>query len=824
MAEDSAEQFNYPTTILTSKTPEQAALILPNGLNTAYKLIDTDLVRWFKEYRDTVSAYNNGLKTLLKEGSAFFTESNNNGEFANFPRHWNCLLASLQIEQAANQVLISRLDSEIIRPLKDVVEKDVRLSELLVNSSELSEISAGLGHGKSNAEMQWNYKAPQIFQTFEDFKKFETQFLFDIVLNYFQTHNAKLTKGLTNNENSTNYLLKNYKLDNEMKFHLEWLVNNKFVPEKGGFVNQQQQQQEKQINKQNRRLSNLPAYKNHQAEDRNKPSKLKSRVGSIFGRRNKKSKAKNGLNNEAIPETASLQSTPSNVFHTRTSSIISRANSFRRQPTDTSNHGPLPATPTTAHSGTFPSQGQAQQPIEEQPTPQKQLSQPPPIVDSPNVVKYGDSESSSDEEGPEEPGSGRRLSMLQRHDLAPEPEPVQQQSQPFHETRPVEKTALPTLAPPATSQAPLSVPRSRQSSAGKYSFEAGDDQQPISATPRSSVQNVFEPDSAPHSEPSEPIASKDTYPLPPPQPAAPHRERSEVNSQMFHNLPLARESLIQPMTTGGSIPALIPQDTGMSISKTDYFRHFDSSHGLDTKGLNASIADVINANFRDGKLVKSQIIGEIAFTYRPKENEKSLPVEPILVKIPNSYEKLILNNSFVDKLSEDTFKISPALVTSKTLGGLKYVIRLTEAQVPLIVQQVWKYEAHQASLVIKLRLNPSIRTQVTFENLVVSVALKNTVVASSASSKPQGAFNKEKSRITWRYNHPLVLGGDIVEEKLIARFMTNGKGQEDDSGVQLKFLIHDHPIKFTTIYDYNDDNKEIPSVRNVTSGSYNGHA
>ena len=146
------------------------------------------------------------------------------------------------------------------------------------------------------------------------------------------------------------------------------------------------------------------------------------------------------------------------------------------------------------------------------------------------------------------------------------------------------------------------------------------------------------------------------------------------------------------------------------------------------------------------------------------------------------------------------------------------MLKLNEEQVPIIVQQIWKYEDHQSSLMINLRLNTGIEKLV-LNNVVISVALNEDVETLSASSKPQGSFNKDKNRITWRYNQPLVLGGGVREEKLIARFMTNGKGSEHESGVQVKFQLQE-PIKYVSIYE---DGEEIPVVRNMVSGSYSGH-
>ena len=100
----------------------------------------------------------------------------------------------------------------------------------------------------------------------------------------------------------------------------------------------------------------------------------------------------------------------------------------------------------------------------------------------------------------------------------------------------------------------------------------------------------------------------------------------------------------------------------------------------------------------------------------------------------------------------------------------------------MIIQQIWKFEPHQSSLMVSIRST----TPLVLENFVVSVALNQDIEATSASSKPQGAFNKEKQ--TWRYPQSLALNG---EERLIARFMTNGLGSEHESGVQIKFQVKD---------------------------------
>ena len=77
---------------------------------------------------------NQALNQLLQNGSKIFGQQQNK-EYEGFHKIWNCLLSSfLQVEIHSNEALFKSLKLEAIGPLKDVFQKDVRYSELLVNS------------------------------------------------------------------------------------------------------------------------------------------------------------------------------------------------------------------------------------------------------------------------------------------------------------------------------------------------------------------------------------------------------------------------------------------------------------------------------------------------------------------------------------------------------------------------------------------------------------------------------------------------------------------------------------------------------------------
>lgn len=318
------------------------------------------------------------------------------------------------------------------------------------------------------------------------------------------------------------------------------------------------------------------------------------------------------------------------------------------------------------------------------------------------------------------------------------------------------------------------------------------------------------------------------HPPPPPpsrkvNPHVPeHTARRDIHSQTFHNLPNARELFIQPRALddqAGTRTSLVSQTTGNSLFKQpDYFKHFGSSQALVTEGLNASVAEILNVTFQNETVLKSQILGEIAFNY----NTPTPSGEPIPVHIPASFSRYLLNEKFMRQNGEGSFLVDLNPITSRTLGGLKYTLDLKPEQVPVIVKQIWKFEPHQASLIIKLSLNPHYGQLIQLDGLIISASLDHNVASTTASSKPEGTFNKDRNRITWRIAKPVVLDSQGGEEKLIARIMTNGQAREAPSGIQVKFNVHDPAVLYVPILDAQQ--RAIPSVRSLTSGSYSSHS
>lgn len=901
----SDSQYGFATAVLTSKAPASAAALVDAALADTQGPVPAGMLEFFTAYAQSVQRHNQSLTNVLQQATAVFPGPS--PEHGGLHKAWGALISALQQDIHANDVYFKNLKLDCVGPLRQLHDNDMGFSELVVNSRELGLVASNLSHSASaDAEYQWNVKAPQAFDNLENYKRREKQLLFDTVLSFFNATNSRNSKTIAANEKAVNHLLGDFRIDREMEEYLQFLLQRKVAPA-SAHAGAPPPAQKKRLSSFPRHPDQTSLYSAGTASSGKKPSKLKSKVGSIFGRKNKKQTKANAFNDEAIAESASAssgsrlasrsteslgriveQNKSSQWQHpeelaSRNSGHTGAAGQSRLQPA----HQP-PSTSSLFGVQNQPLKGRTA--IKSQP---RSNHSPLGAQNLPNFVKYHDDASSSSSE------NGQQLSMLKKHDINSPVTPHGLHDEIEAPLSAPENTATSnfSLQPPQSLDL-LDVARSRQSSGGKYSFEEGDDKSPVATSPRINrqeevVPGAFEPLEASLPEPnfenpegatqdistpastpiqapgSVPIAApvssesslsqpsvpsseslstsgsfaagaaggvlgtgaavamdrsydKQVPPPPPPPSRKVHqpdtvpamekpRARRDVNSQIFHNLPGARESFAPPAQ-------LASQDTGNSLlRKNDYFKHFESGSFVESSGLNASVAEVINVTFKDEAITTSQVVGEVAFVYNGVQPAEA----PVAVTIPTEFSKVLENSTFVEKLDGQAYRIDTSKILSRTLGGLKYTISLMESQVPIIMQQVWKFEDHQASLMINLKLNPAYSSSARLDNFVVSVALSPLVQSTSASSRPQGSFSKERNRITWRYQAPLLLNATGPDEKLIARFLTNGRGSEHESGVQIRFSAIDPAVTLTTVYSA--DGQVLPSACHLVSGTYSSH-
>ncbi|EEQ38184.1 putative suppressor of profilin deletion protein [Clavispora lusitaniae] len=826
------EDSEFATTILTSKSPEEVANFLPRALSASSTLIQKNLIVWFTNYANMLMKYNSDLNVLVSNGRTFFADSDD--EFGSLDKIWNCVASCVMSQINVNDSLIRVIKNDVIAPFSNTFKNDFKYSELLVNSEELLEMQKHMDD--PNGAYNWNVKAPAILANLENFKRFEKDVIFNAFIAYLNTVNSKNSAMLAKNEGAVNFILKEFNLDNEMKKYTEHMVNAHVAPPppppSSASHNGPNNHAPLSEHSHSSRASVHSATSGNTSPSHKRKSKLRSKVGSIFGRRKKES----GFHPAgAIPENESMSSLPSrqNTIGAKNSlygpsSIQQRGSHAETEsptkdrfpqrenydsPTKQAEDAPRPIDKDVVEpkkEATLPSM--STQPLQpktfQNESPQK--DEVPPLTSptkdstdvSPNVVKYASSDEDSDVPVDVD---GNRMGMLKAHDLGHPPK----------------------------LEAESNI-RSRNNSSGKYSFEYGDEDASISTTPKQTPRSndivsfptissaaSSEQQTSPHvAAPVEQPLLQSTTARPPPPPSRkvhPVPEHDSLHKQdtgsQFKNLNSARESVIQPHSEERSF--LSTQTTGNSMFKhNEYFKHFGQSEV--SEGLNTSVAEILNVTFSAGTPSKSQVLGEMAFNYNSET-----PLSSYVVTIPTKFNKYLLNEQVMKQVGTNSFSVNIPSVTGRTLGGIKYMMDLDPAYIPIIIKQVWKFEPHQASLIVKISLNPTFKAAINLENFVISAALDTSVSSTSASSKPEGSFNKEYNRITWRYSKPLTLSPSAPEEKLIARIMTEGQGRESPKGIQAKFTVHNLPFSFAKILD--SDNNDVPSVRSLSSGNYTSH-
>lgn len=906
-----ADASEFATTILTSKLPGDVANFIPHSLDLSQNLIEKNLAVWFSNYTKMLIKYNQDLNLLVANGRDFFAHSG--AEFGSIDKIWNCVALCVTSQIGANDSLIKVMRNDILSQLAGATKDDVRFSELVVNSKELTEISRALERNDPNGEYQWNVKAPTVLSNFENYKRHEKDLLSSSFLSYMNAVNSKTSEVLQKNENAVNYILKEFNVDNEMKAYTQYMVNAKVQAPSRDLAQAQNQpsgRSQAPTASPARNQANRASVSSVLSEPKKK-LKLRSKMGSLLGRKKKNDKHVGSV--EAIPEDHSVSSVSrSNTFSTRLSPeplrtsqkqnverglFVAPSNGAESSSTGGPGVGAAGVgaagvagagiAATAAHIGSAPPNIRTQSfnaavplqpsaPKKEEPT----AASPLPGQEGPNFVKYSSSDDESD--GPTDL-HGNRLLMLQTHQLDHPPK----------------------VEPEAEGQ-------SRNTSSGKYSFDYGDEDKDLSAkaTPKadhsedfpsfgapstdasgrpgllsdvpptsSTAANIAKEVGPPSSPPTsytqestqekaansgvsssgdaaglgaaavagagaaaynsqlgqpqqsqQPQAPSHQQQPPPPPPSRkvhtsgdPTLNRRDLHSGQFHNLPPARELMIAPRIPhdemGARRTSLVSQNTGNSFFRQgNQFKHFGSNQALVNEGLHTSVAEIVNITFKAGKVTKAHVLGEVAFNYNSSANVQQQQE----ISIPVPFTKFLLNEQFMRQVGEGRYSLDLSQIASRTLGGLKYIANLNETQAPVIVRQIWKFEPHQASLIIKLTHNPAFGQQVQLDGLVISASLDNSAQSTSASSKPEGSYNKDRNRITWRYTKPLILDGSVPEEKLIARFTTNGKASEAPTGVQLKFNVVDPPTTYVPILDA--QGLSIPSFRSLSTGSYLSHA
>lgn len=274
-----------------------------------------------------------------------------------------------------------------------------------------------------------------------------------------------------------------------------------------------------------------------------------------------------------------------------------------------------------------------------------------------------------------------------------------------------------------------------------------------------------------------------------------------------------------------------PQETGL-VSKSSTPLKKTDTKSLES-GLHASIAEVYNAKFIEGTLVEAEVMGEVALSYVSKRGH-DIPIG-IDLRIKDAHQRLehkVLNKAFMEEVGKTQYKVNPQFIDSRTLGAIKYAVK--NPIPPIEINPVWKFEPHQASVVLTIDMSRNLRPEV--ERLVVQDLQVFVVIdgaeASSALSKPAGSFSREKGRVTWRFTEPVIFKRDDPGKRLIARFLTSNQAHQSDQGISCKFVISENDqnsigpdvefeVKESDVDNpFGSDWQPITVRKTITSGRY----
>lgn len=202
-------------------------------------------------------------------------------------------------------------------------------------------------------------------------------------------------------------------------------------------------------------------------------------------------------------------------------------------------------------------------------------------------------------------------------------------------------------------------------------------------------------------------------------------------------------------------------------------------------GLNASIVETISADFSQGQVIRSAVMGELALAYNPSEASSTTGSEAIRLDNFPVLEKVALNPAFITELPSRNGEYSVDLSQiTRTAVAFKYKVHLENSQIsahaPFTLTPVWRFEPTQASVILSYAFNSAfaspIKRSVTLKNVIVLINIENSK-ALACRSKPAGIFSKEKSAIYWKVGDITLDSYAEGPEKLRAQFSTESEAK-----------------------------------------------
>ncbi|ETS82327.1 hypothetical protein PFICI_04203 [Pestalotiopsis fici W106-1] len=347
------------------------------------------------------------------------------------------------------------------------------------------------------------------------------------------------------------------------------------------------------------------------------------------------------------------------------------------------------------------------------------------------------------------------------------------------------------------------------------------------------------------------------------------RGRRDVRNTIYIPAPVSESSSLPTLNTASSlsrpstVAALTSEPSATGASDTQSIRSSNSLNSvvqfkhpdMHEPGLNSSLIETVSATFEDGEAKTVKVSGEIAFSFNSTDAASHQTHQSIRVNNFAALEVIGPNRIFVANHTPeqpDQFNLDLShLRQSQATVGFSYRLHVDAASppidhVPFLLKPAWKPQGDKLGLLLQYKINPVFKfgSSITLRNLVLLATYDGK--ASGAQTKPSGTHLKDKHLVYWRLGDVTldasqdwqkivcrIVGEAGVEPKpgiVEARWELTPSGQaadaisisklEESKGKEIE-LSDDDPFADTGAGDGGEGHwVDIPAVRRLVAGKY----
>ncbi|OKL63733.1 hypothetical protein UA08_00900 [Talaromyces atroroseus] len=817
----------YPA-LLTVLQPNQATTVLNDRIRLINK-VNADIADWLQERRRIEETYVQGLRKLARrpqlEGGA---------SLGVFQLPWNRITAATEALAASHEVLASKIEDDVERPLRDYGSKNRELSSMPTVQADLTNLAKSLDTAQkkldkakekgsrgadkiaaassavTEATQQWESRAPFVFEQLQAIDESRLNHLRD-VLTQLQTHETDQIERTRQTAESCLNALLNVQTEDEIKTFAARL--------NGG--------REPTLNRGNTvpAAAAAPAPAHSDVAELPPPPPIQDDAASQYSNRS-------GRVVREPPPVPEPRNTPrmgglrrlGTVMNRRKSVVLGSGMSlpssekksrpafgFRRGDSSQNVHAQLPSTPPGrdthsiasesigSPSGTIPASRDTHAPedstvITPIPETAETIATTNGLASTHTAAELPSTATNQvqvDSEGySERPRLLDDITQAQREASGLDDTGLNLtiRDQPIHEDETQAKQAMDDMANTLRMQG----------------LQSGMRRNASTIRGRRDVRNTafIAPSTA--SEILPPTVSRTL-------PATSPSEEPEAST------PVAAATLSKAAASPSHEERAMSDTTSIHSSHTLHAISGPVSHPeLHEPGLNASIIETVNSWFESGNVTKSFVVGELALAYNATGGSTT---SESTVRLDNFalLEKVAANPHFVtevsttndDKRGEYNVTLDKIARSIPTVA-FKYQLHLAPTNLssysPVLFRPVWHIEEFQASVIVFYSVNPAFMstvasTSIFLKNVVITVNLnlssedeitkqpREVVRATSAVMYPNtGAlFRRKQSAVVWKIPELEVRAGG--EEKFLARF-TSSASWPRQGKVEAKFEHH----------------------------------